>query len=255
MDARPHPRPFPSLDTVHENSHICCMKNQHLADVDPGGLATVDRIGNALWRARDFASAGAAGRTAAGIRTGFAALDAVFFGGGWPRAGLTELLCPMPGIGELGLILPALATLSKDEARWIAWIEPPFVPYAPALAAAGVDLAKVLLIAPGTRAETLWALEQALIAGACGAVLGWPSRIDMVATRRLLLAARQGGAWGCLFRPIAAAREASAAELRLRLSPLPERRLRVDVLKRRGGWPLRNIELRLDAAGDSGEPA
>ena len=241
--------PFPSLDTVYGNSHICCMKKQFLADVDQGG------IGNALWRARDFASAGAAGHSAAGIRTGFSALDAVFFGGGWPRAGLTELLYPMPGIGELGLILPVLAALSKDEARWIAWIEPPFVPYAPALAAAGVDPAKILLITPGTRAEALWALEQALMAGACGAVLGWPSRIDMVATRRLLLAARQGGTWGCLFRPIAAAREASAAELRLRLSPLPERRLRVDVLKRRGGWPLRNIELRLDTAGGSGEPA
>lgn len=210
--------------------------------------------GNGLWRARDFASAGESGCSAAGIRTGFAALDAAFFGGGWPRAGLTELLCPAPGIGELGLIAPALTALCQSEARWIAWIEPPFVPYAPALAAAGVDPAKVLLITPGTRVEALWALEQALMAGACGAVLGWPPRIDMVATRRLLLAARQGGTWGCLFRPVAAARAASAAELRLRLSPLPERRLRVDVLKRRGGWPLRNIELRLDAAGDGDEP-
>lgn len=210
--------------------------------------------GNGLWRARDFASASASGRSAAGIRTGFSALDAAFFGGGWPRAGLTELLCPAPGIGELGLIAPALAALCQSEARWLAWIEPPFVPYAPALAAAGVDPAKMLLITPGTRTEALWALEQALMAGACGAVLGWPPRIDMVATRRLLLAARQGGTWGCLFRPVAAARAASAAELRLRLSPLPERRLRVDVLKRRGGWPLRNIELRLDAAGEGDEP-
>lgn len=211
-------------------------------------------FGNGLWRARDFASAGASGRSAAGIRTGFAALDAAFFGGGWPRAGLTELLCPAPGIGELGLIAPALAALCQSETRWLAWIEPPFVPYAPALAAAGVDPAKMLLITPGTRVEALWALEQALMAGACGAVLGWPPRIDMAATRRLLLAARKGGTWGCLFRPVAAARAASAAELRLRLSPLPERRLRVDVLKRRGGWPLRNIELRLDAAGEGDEP-
>lgn len=208
-------------------------------------------LGEALWRARDFAD----GRSAAGVSTGFSALDAVFAGGGWPRAGLTELLCAARGIGELGLILPALAALSKDEARWIAWVEPPFVPYAPALAAAGVDPAKVLLVTPGTRAEALWALEQALQGGACGAVLGWPASLDMVATRRLLLAARQGGTWGCLFRAVGAMRTASAAELRLRLSPLPERRLRVDVLKRRGGWPLRNIELRLDAAGGGNEPA
>lgn len=209
-------------------------------------------LDDALWRARDFAD----GRSAAGRSTGFPALDAVLAGGGWPRAGLTELLCATRGMGELGLILPALAALSKNDARWIAWVEPPFVPYAPALAAAGVDPAKVLLVTPGTRAEALWALEQALQGGACGAVLGWPAKIDMVATRRLLLAARRGGTWGCLFRETGAARAASAAELRLRLSPLPERRLRVDVLKRRGGWPLRNIELRLDGAGGSGnEPA
>lgn len=211
--------------------------------------------GKALWRTRDFASGGSTlGRPAAATATGFSSLDAVFEGGGWPRAGLTELLCSAPGIGELSVIAPALAELSRAEARWLAWVAPPFVPYPPALAAAGIDLAKTLLVAPsGSRGEALWALEQALKAGACSAVLGWPSRIDLAQTRRLLLAARQGGTWGCLFRPANAAREASAAELRLRLSPRAERRLRVDVLKRRGGWPLENIELALDAAEGEGK--
>ena len=210
--------------------------------------------GRMLRRARDLTSGGSAlGRSVAAIATGFSSLDAVFEGG-WPRAGLTELLCPAPGIGELSVIAPALAQLSRADARWLAWVAPPFVPYPPALAAAGVDLAKTLLVTPGDRGEMLWALEQALKAGACSAVLGWPSEIGLTQTRRLLLAAKQGGTWGCLFRPVAAARGASAAELRLRLSPLAERRLRVDVLKRRGGWPLENIELVLDAA-DGGDKA
>ena len=207
-----------------------------------------------LWRARDFASGSTLGRPVAAIATGFSSLDAVFEGGGWPRAGLTELFCPAPGIGELGLVAPALAELSRADARWLAWIAPPFVPYPPALAAAGVDLAKTLLVTPSSSGEALWALEQALQTGACSAVLGWPCQIDFAQTRRLLLAARQGGTWGCLFRQVAAAREASAAELRLRLSPRTEQRLRVDVLKRRGGWPVENIELVLNAV-DGGDEA
>lgn len=222
------------------------------------GLADAERrilpySSKVLWRARDFASGGSTLGRSAAIATGFSSLDAVFEDGGWPQAGLTELFCSAPGIGELGLVTPALAELSRADARWLAWVEPPFVPYPPALAAAGVDLAKMLLVTPGRHGEALWALEQALKAGACSAVLGWPSRIGFAQTRRLLLAARQGGAWGCLFRPANAAREASAAELRLRLSPGAERRLRVDVLKRRGGWPLENIELALGAVEGGGK--
>ncbi|MFP5349540.1 MAG: hypothetical protein ACLGHO_06815 [Gammaproteobacteria bacterium] len=41
------------------------------------------------------------------VATGFAALDAVLPGGGWPRAALTEVTFPRPGIGELQLFLPA----------------------------------------------------------------------------------------------------------------------------------------------------
>ena len=212
--------------------------------------------GARLWRARDF-TPGAAPR-AAGIGTGFPALDALLAERGWPRAGLTELICSVWGIGELRLLAPALAALSTAEARWIAFVNPPFVPYAPALAAAGIDISLVLLARAAARAEALWTLEQALQSGACGAVLGWPGEIALAQTRRLLLAARQGGAWGCLFRPAGAARQASAAELRLRLTPgtpansatgthAAAAQLRVDVLKRRGGWPVDGVTLSIPA--------
>src|SRR5215472_758540 len=82
---------------------------------------------------------GALARQLATLSTGFAALDAELPGGGWPRQALTELLGVEPGVGELGLILPALAALTRSGQR-SAWVAPPFVPYAPALAAAGLDL-------------------------------------------------------------------------------------------------------------------
>ena len=201
---------------------------------------------HSLWRARDFAQ-DAAGQRSSGIGTGFAALDAALFDRGWPRAGLVELLGDTWGIGELRLLLPALVTLTATENRWIAWIDPPFVPYAPALEAAGIDLAKVLLIRPEGKGEAIWALEQALKTGACSAVLGWlpETELGFSELRRLLIAARQGGAWCTLFRPGSAARSASGAELRLRLTPQGCDLLQVEIVKRRGGWPLAGIAVDL----------
>ena len=202
-----------------------------------------------LWRARDFPQFAQERRS--GIGTGFAELDAAFFDGGWPRSGLAELLCDTPGIGELRLLVPALAALSSGEERWIAWVAPPFVPFAPALAAAGIDLAKLLLVRTDSASDALMAMELALKTGACSAVLGWlpEASLGFSELRRLLIAARQGGTWGSLFRPANTRRNASAAELRLRLHPGAADGLRVDIVKRRGGWPVADMQLTLPVAG------
>src|SRR5438034_15002 len=59
-----------------------------------------------LWRGRSRAAI-------ATISTGYPALDAGLPGGGWPRHGLVEILTPRVGVGELYLLLPALAALSR----------------------------------------------------------------------------------------------------------------------------------------------
>src|SRR3712207_4273801 len=89
----------------------------------------------------------------------FAALEPALPGGGWPTGALTEILAGREGMGELQIDLPALAALS-GAGRRIAWIAPPHIPYAPALAAAGVNLAQLVVVrAPGRR-DALWAAEQ-----------------------------------------------------------------------------------------------
>ena len=183
-----------------------------------------------------------------GIGTGFQALDDVLADGGWPAGGLVELLSEDCGIGELRLLSPALATMAIDK-RSIAWINPPHLPYAPALHAAGIDPSSVLLVRAKDHADGLWAFEQACKSGACSAVLGWflEPKLRFTEIRRLQFAAKQGRTWANLFRPIGASGEASAAELRLRLGPLSEDRLNVDIVKRRGGWPLPGIELPLES--------
>ena len=45
--------------------------------------------------------------------TGFATLDQ-WIGGGWPLGVLTEFLLDTPGIGELGLVMPAMGSLCPD---------------------------------------------------------------------------------------------------------------------------------------------
>src|SRR5260221_1044716 len=76
---------------------------------------------------------------------GFPGLDAELPGGGWPAGALTEILPEHEGIGELRLLGPALAGLSRRGLR-LVWIAPPHPPYAPALAAAGIDIPEPLLV-------------------------------------------------------------------------------------------------------------
>src|ERR1700693_4967786 len=94
----------------------------------------------AIWRGNALSHV-----ASASVPTGFAELDAELPGGGWPTAALTEILPQNEGIGELRILGHAPAALSA-RGRWLAWIAPPYLPYAPALQAAGIDLARLLFI-------------------------------------------------------------------------------------------------------------
>jgi cell division inhibitor SulA/protein ImuA len=167
------------------------------------------------------------------VPTGFAALDAALPGGGWPVGALAEVLAGVEGVGELQLVLPAMAALSWAGRR-IAWLAPPHLPYAPALAAAGVNLAQLVVVRASWtnkgRRDALWAAEQALRSGTCHALLAWFRHARYDELRRLAVAAEASPACVVLFRPPEAAVEPSPAVLRLLLEP----GLSVRVLKRRG---------------------
>lgn len=159
-------------------------------------------------------------------RSGFPALDRLLPGQGWPRAGLTELCVQAGAPGGLRLLLPALAAVTGED-QWSIWIDPPYVPYAPALAMAGVGLERMLVLGRAGRAATCperswWACEQALRCTDCGVVLFWCETASFRQLRRLQLAAGTGMTWGVLFRPATAATQASPAALRLVLSGVAE---------------------------------
>jgi len=174
--------------------------------------------------------------------TGFKELDSYLPGGGWPTATLTEIVLASYGIGELSLLMPALARLSRSQnsrqaAGWILWVSPPFIPYAPALSRHGIDLTRMLFVhaAPSHR-DSLWAMEQALRTGSCAAVLAWVQSADETALRRLQLAAEEGCCWAVLFRPKTALQQRSPAALKVQLLREGEM-TRIEVLKCRGGRP------------------
>jgi hypothetical protein len=181
------------------------------------------------------------------LSTGFAALDELLPGGGWPRGALTEVLLSRQGIGELRLLTPTLARLSEADG-WLAWVAPPYVPYAAALAAVGIRLERLVVAKPQSEADAWWTAEQALRSGACGALLAWLRAADERRMRRLQLAAETGHTWGVLFRHARAAQDRSPAALRLLLEPSADG-LAVTILKRRGGPVSKPVFVAMPQAG------
>lgn len=192
----------------------------------------------ALWRGDDLAPQPAA------LPSGFAALDAVLPGRGWPQDALIEILLEREGIGELRLTLPALVQLAARH-QDIVWITPPYQPCAPALAAAGLDLARLYVVTCKVPQDALWAFEQALRAPRCGAAFAWLPTHDDRVLRRLQVAARDGHTWGVLWRRPGERGSATTAPLRLALAR-EEGHLAVHVLKRRGTDLAHPVRLALD---------
>ncbi|BCJ07403.1 hypothetical protein PRtIB026_A28780 [Pseudomonas sp. RtIB026] len=192
-----------------------------------GAVVELDRLldQRQVWRGRQ------AQARAQGLQpTGHASLDHRLPEGGWPAAALSELLLASPGCGELQLLWPTLARLTGEGQR-VVLVAPPFIPYAPAWQAAGVDL-RWLVQVDAEAADALWAAEQCLRSGSCAAVLCWPGYADDRALRRLQVAAETGDALAFACRPHQAALNPSPAALRIALDLRPAQ---WRVLKCRGG--------------------
>jgi protein ImuA len=203
----------------------------------------------AIWRAEQVAQA------APGISTGYSALDQVLPDSGWTVGALTELLVSATGTGELSLLLPALRAVCT-EGRGIALLAPPYLPQARAWEATGIPLERLLVIdsEPGNSEpankgrDLLWAAEQILRSGECGAVVVWGQAagraLNHRALQRLQLAASTGNALCFLYRSVAAQTSPSPAPLRLRLAAQAGS-LHVHVVKCRGAVHAKPVPIQL----------
>ena len=182
------------------------------------------------------------------LGTGHAGLDAALEGG-WPTGTLIELLAEEPGLGRHALLLPALAALTR-QGRCVAWLPAEDAPHAPALAQAGVDLSRLLVMDVADPKQRLWTAERCLQSGACGALLMQETRrVADPWLRRLKLAAAANAATLFLLRPASAAATPSPAALRLHVGAGPYSRTRRISLLKGAGSSARMLELDLHAAG------
>lgn len=185
--------------------------------------------------------------------SGWAPLDAVLPGGGWQAGTIVELMPAQTGIGELSLLMPTLARLTRAD-RYVALIAPPYIPFAPALAQHAVQLARLLIVRAQKAEDILWATEQTLRCSSFGAVLAWPLTIRDRDTRRLQLAAEAGRSTGFVYRSAKAALEASPAAVRLKLQSHPQGGVEIDIVKCRGARAGMSVRLAdLGRRPESGE--
>jgi len=233
------------MDFVHTST----TKSAFLS-MSPGRSALValaPHLAQCVWRGDALGAA-----PVRAIPSGYAALDAQLPGGGWPRQSLTEVLQSQHGVAEWRLLLPGLAPWLDEDHPLIA-IGCPHEPYFPGLRQAGVKPGHLIWVRAQAQAQCLWATEQAIKSVGPGAVLAWLPHARAEQIRRLQAHALAYEGPVFLMRPSTARLEASAAPLRVSVSPLSPWHLGVSILKRRGAAhegviDLRSIPSRLGTA-------
>jgi protein ImuA len=148
---------------------------------------------------------------------GITAID-LALGGGLARGALHEIAAA--GEAHVAAAAGFALGLAPSGAR-LVWIAEDMAltesgaPYGPGLETFGLRPERLLTVAAAQRCDLLWAMEEALRCRATAAVIGElrHGAIDMVAVRRLSLAAAQSGALALLLRA-APPRDASTAATR-----------------------------------------
>lgn len=189
-------------------------------------------------------------RDEAPTSSGCRALDRLLPDRGFRPGSLVEWLVGGEGAGAETLAL-GVAAQACAEGGALVVLDRRREFYPPAATRLGIALEQMIVVVAPGEADGAWALNQALRCPAVAAVLAWPERLDGRTFRRLQLAAEQGGGLGLLVRPEHARAEPSWADVRLLVEPLPSggkarrRRLRVCVLRCRGGTSGGSVELEI----------
>lgn len=181
-----------------------------------------------LWRGDQLG-----GHASAVQPSGFPALDAALPGGGWPCGAVSEVLVSQFSVVEFRLLSAVFGMLTRA-GRSVALVGPSLEPYAPGLRHDGVDERHLVWIDVDTPKDRLWSTEQLVKGGGFGAILAWLPLVRSEQIRRLQVLAGRCKGLVFLCRPEVAARDSSAAPLRVRARVQTDWQISVDVLKRKG---------------------
>ena len=197
----------------------------------------------------------------AAVSSGCAALDRLLPEGGFRQGTLVEWLSAGEGAGAGTLALMAARNVCRDGGVLVALDHRrDFCP--PAAVRLGIELEQLVVVQADSAADNDWAMDQALRSPAVAAVLAWPEKLDGRTFRRWQLAVEECRCLGLLFRPESARHEPSWADVRLLVEPLravaggdSSRRLRIIVLRCRGGTDGRSVDVELDDETHAVHPA
>ncbi|MCJ8338578.1 MAG: LexA family transcriptional regulator [Pseudomonadales bacterium] len=112
---------------------------------------------------------------------------------------ITEIITSDEQAANLTMLLPLLATLSKDD-RWFAWVSPPKNLPKSLLAEAGIALDKIMLLYPDEQNSALNLAKKALSAGTCHAVISWSGVLSEHELANLEHSAKLGASHGIVIR-------------------------------------------------------
>jgi protein ImuA len=207
------------------------------------------------------------------IPSGSAALDRILPEGGFRPGTVVEWLSAAQGTGAVTLALLAAREACRAGGTLVV-VDRTQEFYPPAAARLGIDLARLIVVHVHRPADHTWALDQALRSSAVAATLAWPDaqggKLAGQTFRRLQLAAEEGGGLGLLVRPETARQQPSWADVRVWVEPVhrrplapraeirlaerddydfsagPKRRLRLVLLRCRGGTDGQSVEVEVD---------
>lgn len=185
------------------------------------------------------------------VSSGCEALDRLLPHRGFRWGTLVEWLAAEPGGGAETLALYAAREACRAGGTLVV-LDRLREFYPPAAVRLGLDPEAMIVVHTLNETDHLWALDQSLRSLGVAAVLAWPEQLDGRTFRRLQLAIEQGGGLGLLVRSERMRNEPSWADLRLLVEPVPvasaaaPRRLRVHVLRNRGGTSGESVEVEIN---------
>lgn len=204
---------------------------------------------------------GQLGRSSRLFSSGCSEIDRCLPNGGYDSGTVVEYLQGCSGSGATTLALSvAREALRVATDRFCVLVDWRQQFYPPAAAALGIDLKRLVIVRPGSLAERLWAIDQALRSPAIVAVIAEVEHMDDRSARRLQLAAERGGGLGLLVRGVSSQQHPSWAEVQWRVRPLTanrsaHRQLELELVRARGGRPGARVRVQINASHGHLEPA
>jgi len=181
--------------------------------------------------------------------SGFSEFDKALLNGGWPKGSLIECCCQHDAFtGEWLMFRPAITALCKKYPEYfLVLLNPPAIPFAPALIQRGIPLNQLLVVESKSKQDFIACFTEFTRSAHCLMLLSWqtPYSLNYTELRKCQLASTEGRSIYTLFRPNYAKNQSSPAPLRITLE-FESTALQIEIFKQRGLFNNRRVAIPLN---------